>query len=142
MKLLSLSLSNIRIVYKFPARENRAASGCVVEVSSDIRKKLLSRDRIFLGWSACTVGDYVKVLQCYKCLSFGHIAKNCSGDAHCSHCSGRHETTACDKRNESPCCFNCKSANENSTSHTAYDVNKCSVLRRRITAKIHAINYD
>ncbi|KMQ88827.1 putative 50 kda protein in type i retrotransposable element r1dm [Lasius niger] len=133
---------NIRIIYRFPARAGRAVSSCVVEVSSNMRKKLLSRDRIFLGWSACTVGDHVKVLQCYKCLSFGHIAKNCSGDARCSHCSGKHETIACDKRNESPCCFNCKSANENSISHTAYDVNKCSVLRRRITAKIHTINYD
>lgn len=35
----------------------------------------MAKDRIFLGWSACTVGDHVKVLQCFRCLSFGHIVK-------------------------------------------------------------------
>ncbi|KMQ90605.1 rna-directed dna polymerase from mobile element jockey-like protein [Lasius niger] len=87
---------NLKMVYRFPAHAGRAFSSCVVEVPPDIRKRLLAKDRIFLGWSACTVGDHVRVLQCFRCLSFGHIAKNCtSKEARCSYCSEDHETRVC-----------------------------------------------
>ncbi|KMQ83525.1 putative 50 kda protein in type i retrotransposable element r1dm, partial [Lasius niger] len=132
---------DIKVVYRYPLHPGKQYSSCVLEVRPETRQKFVSMERVLLGWSACRVADHVKVLQCYKCLSFGHLAKNCTNNAHCGHCSENHETRQCNNRNITPNCFNCKSAKEGNQSHTAFDVNKCSILKRKITAKIRLINY-
>ncbi|EFN65037.1 hypothetical protein EAG_01181, partial [Camponotus floridanus] len=47
----------------------------------DLRIRILNQARIYLGWSSCRVADHVQILQCYRCLSFGHIAKDCRAAA-------------------------------------------------------------
>lgn len=44
---------------------------------------------VFINYVACTVEPYVqKVIQCYKCLRYGHVAKQCnSSNSLCVNCS-------------------------------------------------------
>ncbi|KMQ91289.1 putative 50 kda protein in type i retrotransposable element r1dm [Lasius niger] len=131
---------DIKVIYRYLLHPGKQYSSCVLEVRPETRQKFVSMEQVFLGWSTCRVADHVKVLQCYKCLSFGHLVKNCTNDAHCGHCSENHETRQCNNRNKTLNCFNCKSAKESNQSYTAFDVNKCSILKRKITAKIRLIN--
>ncbi|KMQ81939.1 putative 50 kda protein in type i retrotransposable element r1dm, partial [Lasius niger] len=134
-------IDDIRVVYRYPARQAKSYSSCVVEKRPETRSRFISAERVFLGWSACKMADHVKVLQCFKCLSFCHLAANCTKTVHCGHCSEDHETKQCSHRDKPPHCFNCSLAKETYQSHSAFDVNKCNVLKHRITAKIHRINY-
>lgn len=83
---------DIKVVYRYPARQGKPYSSCVVELRPETRKNFISAERVFLGWSACRVADHVRILQCFKCLGFGHLAANCAKAAHCGHCSEEHET--------------------------------------------------
>jgi len=38
------------------------------------------------------------LVQCFKCCSYGHIAKNCRAKTRCGHCSESHETRSCDQK--------------------------------------------
>ncbi|CAK1543715.1 unnamed protein product [Leptosia nina] len=62
------------------------------------------------------VEDFTPLLQCFKCLKFGHTRKFCkTEETHCSHCaSSSHEFKDCPhKKDQSKLtCYNCKSYNE------------------------------
>lgn len=67
------------------------------------------------------------VTQCYKCQSFGHIAKNCFRKEVCVICSGGHNTREC-KNTKEVKCANCgKSHQANDASYEYYE----RVARRR-----------
>lgn len=93
--------------------------------------------------SRCRFADYVKVLQCYRCLSFGHFAKDCKRGSFCGHCAGIHATRDCMNRDLEAKCHNCSQGTAASAnlSHSALDPNKCPILRRKIMEKTHNINY-
>ena len=48
-------------------KKNSETTKWVVEVSSSTRKVLLNARRVFIGWRACKVQDYLLVLRCFKC---------------------------------------------------------------------------
>lgn len=48
-----------------------------------------------------------KVIQCYNCLRYGHISKQCKGKTRCSKCGEDQEFTACQKLSNIICSF-CK----------------------------------
>ncbi|KMQ86751.1 reverse transcriptase [Lasius niger] len=75
---------------------------CVIEVKPEVRKVLLERGRIFLRYAACALADHVRIVQCFKCLSFGHYAANCKGKPSCGHCTGEHEMKDCRSRDSKP----------------------------------------
>lgn len=136
--------NELKIVYLFPPKPERSTTSCVVEVSPSIRKILLKNGRIYIRFSACTFSDYVRILQCYKCLSFGHVAKNCKSDPTCGHCSEGHEMKDCKKKDLPPKCGNCVKGQGSSHSclaHQAIDAKKCPILCNKIKAKIAFINY-
>lgn len=41
--------------------------------------QLMKQGRVRIGWTNCRVKGRVNVLKCYKCLCYGHIAKDCQG---------------------------------------------------------------
>lgn len=65
--------AEIKVIYIFPSKQNKRVTSCVLEVTSSIRKALLSCGRIFLRYSSCSFSDYVRVIQWYRCLAFGHM---------------------------------------------------------------------
>lgn len=100
--------SKEKIIYMFPIKNNRATTSCIVEVTPEIRNMLLKERHIYINYSVCSLSDHVRVLQCFKCLAFGHFAKNCKSAALCGHCAGNHELKDCTKRMETATCGNCK----------------------------------
>lgn len=68
-------------------------------------------DEVTFGFSKRKVKQFVpNVIQCFKCLRFGHIIKNCKqGNNNCKNCGTQHDTTtenSCQKKMK---CFHCHS---------------------------------
>lgn len=61
--------SEVKAVYIFPPRENKRTTSCILEVSFVVRNALVKEGRIFLRYAACSFSDYVRVMQCYRCLA-------------------------------------------------------------------------
>ena len=70
-----------------------------------------------------------RMMQCFNCQKYGHIAKNCTADSKCGQCAGGHNTKACLGKQEARC-TNC------SRKHPAWD-QSCPV---RLAAKARAVN--
>ncbi|CAH1970205.1 unnamed protein product [Acanthoscelides obtectus] len=69
----------------------------VLEVSPDLRKKLLARGYVWLGWRKCPIVDHLRITQCFRCCKFGHIAKLCkSSTSACIKCSRDHMANQCE----------------------------------------------
>ncbi|KMQ89544.1 putative 50 kda protein in type i retrotransposable element r1dm [Lasius niger] len=93
--LEEISDDNVRLVYWSPAK-GRMSPVAVIEISPDTRVRLLNQSRVYLGWSSCRVADHLRILQCFKCLGFGHTANNCQARVDiCGHCGEGHESRAC-----------------------------------------------
>ena len=75
------------------------------------------------------VGDFSPFIQCYKCLQFGHISKNCESDCRpCSHCAEtNHQLSNCPhvKNDVTPTCYNC--TKHNSKTNSTINVNHSAV---------------
>lgn len=97
---------DLKVIYIFPNKASRNVTSCILEVSPDVHRVLSGKDKLYLRYSVCTVADYVRVLQCFKCLSFGHFAKNCESQPKCGHCGGTHEMRDCKVREGQPRCGN------------------------------------
>lgn len=82
----------------------------VIECSARVRNLIRSRDRVYIGWQSCRLKDYNPLVRCFKCQSFGHVAKYCRGKNTCSHCAEEHEFTACPNKGHPPKCANCVAA--------------------------------
>lgn len=130
----------VRLVYWSPAR-GQGGPSAVIEVPPDVRGKLLRQGRIYLGWSSCRVMDHLRILQCFRCLGFGHIAKNCqaAGDI-CGHCGDSHESRTCPKTGALRC-HNCEKAKMSATNHSALNASVCPILQRRLGDKSRMIRY-
>ena len=133
----------IKVVYRFKPKQDKRTSGCILEVSPEVRMTLLERGRVFLRYSACSMADHIRLVQCYKCLSFGHFAANCKDKSFCGHCAGSHETKDCKARNAQPKCINCVRLNgpQTDVAHSAFDSAKCPIMLRKIKDRTSFINY-
>lgn len=135
---------DLKVIYIFPAKSDRHSTSCVVEISPQIRKVLMENGRIYLGYSACRFADHVRILQCYKCLGFGHVAGGCKAEPVCGHCAERHEMRECKSRELPPRCGNCLAQRGGSVAdgaHAAVDAVRCPVLCRKIKDRVSNINY-
>lgn len=134
--------ADLKVVYIYPPKQDRSTTNCIIEVSP-VRKRLQAYKRIYIGFSACGFADYVRIIQCYKCLSFGHYAADCNSEPLCGHCSGKHELRACKNKKSVSKCANCvrDQSSVRDVDHSALDIKKCPVLIRRIKNKIFNINY-
>lgn len=84
----------------------------VAEVTPEIRETLKKRSKVYIGWSCCSVRDFISVSRCYKCQAFGHVAKHCKATTDtCGHCAKEgHTFNNCPAKSEKPQCANCKKA--------------------------------
>lgn len=98
---------DLKVIYIYQPKDNKRYTSCVIEVTPEVQRRLLKNERIYLRFSACNFADHVRVLQCYKCMTFGHIAQNCKLDPICGHCSRPHEMINCNNRKLPPLCCNC-----------------------------------
>jgi hypothetical protein len=79
----------------------------------------------------CAVEPYVqKVVQCFKCLRYGHIQSQCRSKPRCSKCLEEHLSNSCTNVNTSPLCLNCKG------NHQSTDRNNCPEFSKQKSIKV------
>ncbi|KAJ8670874.1 hypothetical protein QAD02_002133 [Eretmocerus hayati] len=69
-----LSVADLKAIFLYSAAQKKYRS-CVIETSSAIRKTLLEKQRVFIQWSSCRLGDHVSIFQCFKCQGIGHSSE-------------------------------------------------------------------
>lgn len=113
----------------------------VAEVSPDLRKILTAKGRIFVGWRACRIQDYIRLTRCYKCQSFGHVAKFCrAGTETCGHCGEHgHNFKSCPNKTRNESCALCKRIKK-PDSHSSRS-NDCPIYKTALGQHINKINY-
>lgn len=90
---------------------------CIINFDSPTTKTVLNKGYVKIGYKICPVSKTIKVIQCGRCLKFGHFEKNKDGTAacrskspSCNFCAGDHSEDKCtqDKSKlEKRKCLNC-----------------------------------
>ncbi|KAJ2945050.1 hypothetical protein O0L34_g1950 [Tuta absoluta] len=58
-------------------RRGGAATTVVLRCSPTVRETLINRERLYLGWERYLCRDYVDVVCCSRCQTYGHSVKFC-----------------------------------------------------------------
>lgn len=118
--------STIRVRYRKKAR-NEHECHPVLEVSPVLHKRILEVEKIYIGLQRRPVEDQSPLVQCTKCLGFGHTRAICREKADlCSYCGEQHSWEKCPNRKigAQPMCKNCLQAQPNmaiqAPAHTAF----------------------
>lgn len=102
---------------------NQHVAHIVVKVSPAIWQQLTESGSIQLQWGISKVEDQTPLIQCSRCLGYGHIKRVCQEQLDsCSHCGGDHLYDACNEKYSPPSCLNCKKANLEDKAHNTFNV--------------------
>lgn len=123
--------------FKIVGRQGPKGGRCVnvvAEVTPRLREAILTRDTLHYEWRSCKARDYNRVVRCFKCQAFGHLAAACQSKYEvCSYCTERghgHKTCPATQAQLPPRCVNCVRARL-PADHTAASA-QCSVYRQRL----------
>lgn len=117
--------------YRRRAR-NPLANHVVLQVSPVLWQKLTSAKHVHIDIQRVTVQDQSPLVQCTRCLGYGHGRKLCKEPADlCSYCGGPHHQAECSNYlvGEPPSCRNCKLAKYTVTGHNAFS-GECPIRKR------------
>ncbi|KAG7196583.1 hypothetical protein KM043_014480, partial [Ampulex compressa] len=103
------AVQHMRALFKTGER-GKDTVNWVLEVAPEIRRKILAKERVNIGWMSCKVRDHLQVSRCFKCQSYGHIAKHCkAAEEICKQCSkSGHRGSDCPEADKKAVCINCK----------------------------------
>ena len=114
--------SSLEIVY---FRKHKFTATVAVKVSPDIRLYILEKcdAKLYLFSGCCRISDRCHYQQCFHCLKFGHIYKDCpqaNNSPTCMYCAEPHDSRTCSKIHltDEHICANCKSSKSPSISKT------------------------
>lgn len=113
---------DIQVKYKRRAR-NPLTNHVVLRVKPAIWQRLTAAGRIHVDLQRVVVKDQSPLIQCTKCLGYGHSRKYCKEPAIlCSHCGDPHTRAECHgyTLGEAPKCRNCSQAKKDAA-HNAFD---------------------
>ena len=120
----------------------------VLEVTPMIYHAVKAGEKLYIGYSRCTVHDRITVMRCYKCFGYRHIAKNCENTQCCPQCADSHDISDCPQHKLQ--CVNCMLYNDrmknrphfkpNDTAHSATSTN-CPAYQKIIEIIKTKINY-
>lgn len=122
-----------RVTVKYRRRaRNQLENHVILQVSPKIYQRLVTAGAVYIGLQKRTVKDQSPLIQCTKCLGFGHGKKLCTqSESLCSHCAGPHLRSECPMWTvgEQATCRNCSLAKLEKTNHNAFDF-ECPIKRR------------
>lgn len=134
--------TDFRIVSTF----GKTTFSAVLEMDTKGFKKVMSieRKKVNIGWSSCSVKEYIDLMICYKCQGFHHKAKECTKKIACKKCSGEHNLRECTSKVIR--CTNCFNANEKlnlklNVNHMSGS-DKCKVTERQLSIRRRRVQYN
>lgn len=100
-------MSQCSVAFK-KGRRDTGRTTVVLECTGPLRDRLISLGRVYIGWDAADICDYVRVTCCNKCQQYGHPEKHCrAAGMVCGKCGEQgHKKDEC--RAETSCCATCK----------------------------------
>ncbi|KAJ2953979.1 hypothetical protein O0L34_g2193 [Tuta absoluta] len=133
-----------RIVVKYRRKtRNPHASHVILQVSPQIWQRLTEAGRVHVDIQRIPVADQSPLVQCTRCLAYGHGRKFCKESIDtCSHCGGPHLRANCEDwiSNAAPSCCNCVRASLEKTEHNALD-SECPTRKRWETLARSSVAY-
>ncbi|CAG4958928.1 unnamed protein product [Parnassius apollo] len=118
----------MRVRYRKRARNTHECHP-IVELSPTLHRRFLEAEKIYIGLQRRPVEDQSPLVQCTKCLGFGHTKNICQEKENlCSYCGENHPWEKCTNRLEgkAPNCKNCLRAHgKNSVSPHNVFSNEC-----------------
>lgn len=138
---LDAYLDLIKLSHK-SGKKGTESCNYIIEVPANIRKALISQDRVFINWSSCPIRDFTLVTRCFNCHKYGHAAKTCKEEKPtCGHCGDLgHKSNECTKNAEPPKCATCLRFKKPSN-HKTGD-NDCPAKKNAEYGYINSIDYD
>lgn len=122
--LAGLSEELVAVVkYRRRAR-NPQINHVVLQVSPKMWQRLTTASRIHIDLQRVEVQDQTPLIQCSRCLTYGHSRKLCKETADiCSHCGGPHLRVDCQSwmAGDTPKCRNCQTAKYERMDHNTFD---------------------
>lgn len=123
--------SAVKVKYRRRTR-NPHVDHVVLTVPPAIWRRLTEAGMVHIDLQRVKVEDQSPLVQCSRCLGYGHSKKYCTEqmDA-CSHCGGPHIKTECSEwmAGVAPSCINCNRGRLDGGTHNAFEEN-CPVRRR------------
>ncbi|GBP96817.1 hypothetical protein EVAR_85574_1 [Eumeta japonica] len=122
-----LGKGQARVCYRRRAR-NDLECHPVLEVSPELYHRLI-KPASYTGLQRRPVWDQSPLVQCSRCLGYGHGKRYCKEvSERCAHCGGEHTGVTCRARKdgEPPKCVNCTKAGCEDTAHGAFS-SECGV---------------
>ena len=135
------------VLFSYEVREYR---NIVCKVSPRIRSDILKRgSSLRIENRSCRVNDRFHILQCGKCLEFGHKAQNCARDTvSCKHCGDDgHLFGVCPHKDnkDKMRCSNCKKLQPQNTMSVSADhssrSHSCPLYIKRLEYAIGMTNW-
>ncbi|KAG5866451.1 hypothetical protein JTB14_015355 [Gonioctena quinquepunctata] len=131
------SPGEVKARYKYGKR-NGKDKVWVIETNAETRDRILRNGRVSIGWIRCGVRDHVRVIRCYRCQKYGHVASNCRSPLACSRCAGEHDTRNCESR--SIRCVNCYREGAEIQDHEATSFD-CPTYQRKVQSHVQNTDY-
>lgn len=111
----------VKIKY-FRKHRNGLLANLICQVEPGTWKILTMVGKVFVGFQRIQVEDESPLVQCYKCLAYGHTKRFCTGLTRCAYCTEEHLGNDCKKKIEevgtNPRCINCSDKENNN--HSAF----------------------
>lgn len=124
---------DIRMKVKYRKKtRNHLVNHVVMQVSPAVWQRLTAKGKVHIDLQRVTVKDQTPLVQCLRCLKYGHGRKLCTETVDlCSHCGGPHLRETCPERlaGEPPKCYNCFTAEMEKTDHNSFD--ECCPVRKK-----------
>lgn len=133
-------MTSIKLSHKSGKKDTENCN-YIIEVPADIRKALITKDRLFINWTSCPVRDFTLVTRCYKCQLYGHAAKFCKATTPtCGHCGDEgHSIQDCTKKADPSVCATCLRYKKPSN-HKTGDAD-CPAKKAAEYRYINSVNY-
>lgn len=129
-----LNEEDVRMAVKYRRRARNPHTGhVIISTSPKIWRRAVDAGSLHIDLQHIRVADQSPLVQCSRCLGYGHSKRFCREPADlCCHCGGPHLKDKCEEwlTNGVPNCRNCVIAKLDETAHNAFS-QECPVRRRR-----------
>ncbi|CAG9790252.1 unnamed protein product [Diatraea saccharalis] len=111
----------IKIKFKKSTRRENTIH-IALQIKPSLWQRMTGAGYLHIDLQRVRVEDQSPVIQCTKCLEFGHGRKFCTASAtRCSHCGGSHLRPECpDREGKPPRCCNCLHSGLPENTHNAF----------------------